>query len=100
MRTRMSQQNRFLHLKSEIRNYKLDSTTFTRLGKVQFVISDFGFEMQESSNLKFSILLRLVILFFFSFFASCSKPPASSRTFTLGITSGAQEFVDFVMEGH
>jgi NitT/TauT family transport system substrate-binding protein len=30
-----------------------------------------------------------------------AEPDASgSRTFTLGITSGAQEFVDFVMEGH
>jgi NitT/TauT family transport system substrate-binding protein len=33
---------------------------------------------------------------------SCSTKPESSsaRTFTLGITSGAQEFVDFVMERH
>jgi hypothetical protein len=33
---------RFLHLKSEIRNFRSDS--------VQFEISDFGFEMQDSSN--------------------------------------------------
>jgi NitT/TauT family transport system substrate-binding protein len=37
--------------------------------------------------------------------AGCTKAPqpgpsAATRTFTLGITSGAQEFVDFVMEGH
>ena len=41
---------RFLHLKSEIRNIGLD----LYLGQVQFAISDFGFEMQESSNFKFS----------------------------------------------
>jgi hypothetical protein len=41
---------RFLHLKSEIRNIGLD----LHLGQVQFAISDFGFEMQESSNFKFS----------------------------------------------
>jgi ABC-type nitrate/sulfonate/bicarbonate transport system substrate-binding protein len=38
------------------------------------------------------------------FLSGCARPaePDSSRarTFTLGITSGAQEFVDFVMEGH
>lgn len=33
--------------------------------------------------------------------ASCTaKPPAATRSFTLGLTGGAQEFVDFVMEGH
>src|SRR5262249_32512129 len=33
--------------------------------------------------------------------ARTAKPDsATSRTFKLGITSGAQEFVDFVMEGH
>jgi hypothetical protein len=37
---------RFLHLKSEIRNFRLDLAP----NRVQFAISDFGFEMQESSN--------------------------------------------------
>jgi hypothetical protein len=36
---------RFLHLKFEIRNRKLDWS--------KFAISDFQFEMQESSNLQF-----------------------------------------------
>ena len=42
---------RILHLKSEIRDLKLD-----RLSRapVQFEISDFGFEMQDSSNFKMS----------------------------------------------
>ncbi|PYS39816.1 MAG: hypothetical protein DMG14_12690 [Acidobacteria bacterium] len=38
---------RILHLKSEIRNRKLDC-----LMRVQSEISDFGFEMQDSSNFK------------------------------------------------
>jgi NitT/TauT family transport system substrate-binding protein len=46
----------------------------------------------------------VAILLFGLFLTSCARPatPDSSakRTFTLGITSGAQEFVDFVMEGH
>jgi len=43
-----------------------------------------------------SLGLMLVIL------SGCSRsaPSTSERTFTLGITSGAQEFVDFVMERH
>jgi hypothetical protein len=40
---------RILHFKSEIRNFRLDS--------VQFRISDFGFEMQDSSNFKFLLFL-------------------------------------------
>ena len=41
---------RILHLKSEIRNRKLDC-----LGRqVQSDIRDFGFEMQDSSNFKMS----------------------------------------------
>src|SRR5262245_3466859 len=31
---------------------------------------------------------------------TATPDPSTSRTFKLGITSGAQEFVDFVMEGH
>jgi ABC-type nitrate/sulfonate/bicarbonate transport system substrate-binding protein len=30
----------------------------------------------------------------------CAKPPTQNRTFKLGLIPGAQEFVDFVMEGH
>jgi hypothetical protein len=41
---------RVLHFKSEIRSFKLDGA---QLGKVQSETSDFGFEMQDSSNLKF-----------------------------------------------
>jgi hypothetical protein len=41
---------RVLHLKSEIRNLKLNRATQTPA--VQFEISDFGFEMQDSSNFK------------------------------------------------
>jgi len=37
---------RFLHLKSEIRNFEFDRGKF----------SDFGFEVQESSNFKVRIL--------------------------------------------
>src|SRR4029079_19741470 len=43
----------------------------------------------------FKILLFSLLLIF----AGCSRPPSTARTFTLGITSGAQEFVDFVIEG-
>ena len=45
--------------------------------------------------------LWLLLLLLMAGCASKSAPTnASTRTFTLGITSGAQEFVDFVMEGH
>ena len=40
-----------LHLKSEIRNLRLDCLC-RRVLLVQFEISDFGFEMQDSSNFK------------------------------------------------
>src|SRR5215468_10262791 len=41
-------------------------------------------------------------LLFVLVIAGCARPTpsSSSRIFKLGITSGAQEFVDFVMEGH
>jgi NitT/TauT family transport system substrate-binding protein len=43
----------------------------------------------------------IVLILFLSGCARTAEPDSSrSRTFTLGITSGAQEFVDFVMEGH
>ncbi len=45
---------RFLHLKSEIRNFELDPSATA--SAVQFKFSDFGFEMQESSNFKVRIL--------------------------------------------
>src|SRR5256885_13801614 len=44
------------------------------------------------------------LIFLSLFLMSCSgkapAPPATTRTFTLGLIPGAQEFVDFVMEGH
>src|SRR5262245_29485228 len=40
---------RILHLKSEIRDFELNSV-------VQFKVSDFGFEMQDSSNFEISAL--------------------------------------------
>jgi hypothetical protein len=43
----------FLHLKSEIKNLKLDKPrqgSNRALRIVQFEISDFGFQMQESSD--------------------------------------------------
>src|SRR3989454_569430 len=45
---------------------------------------------------------RLPWLLLISLIAGCTPatPPTSARTFKLGITGGAQEFVDFVMEGH
>jgi hypothetical protein len=42
---------RFLHLKSEIRNRKSDGPE--HVTKVRFEFSDFGFEVQESSDFKF-----------------------------------------------
>jgi len=44
---------RILHLKSEIRNLQLDRRFF-QSRPVQSDISDFGFEMQDSSNFKIS----------------------------------------------
>jgi hypothetical protein len=46
---------RILHLKSEIRNRKLDWLNCA----VQFDISDLGFEMQDSSDFKMSSLILL-----------------------------------------
>src|SRR5262245_8381588 len=46
---------RILHLKSEIRNFKLDAGLERCAG--QFTISDFGFAVQESSNFKISDFL-------------------------------------------
>src|SRR4030095_15031232 len=48
---------RILHLTPEIRNMGLDLASRT----VQFAVSDFGFEMQDSSDFRFSrtFLLRL-----------------------------------------
>src|ERR1041385_3584606 len=45
---------------------------------------------------------RFLVLLILLFVAGCSQPapPSSGRTFKLGLTGGAQEFVDFVMEGH
>jgi hypothetical protein len=48
---------RVLHFKSEIRNLELDSKLPSRY--VQFEISDFGLEMQDSSNFKISRALHL-----------------------------------------
>lgn len=46
-------------------------------------------------------LLTLALLLLLSGCAAPAEPgDASTRTFTLGITSGAQEFVDFVMDRH
>src|SRR5262245_46714289 len=45
---------RILHLRSEIRNMKLDYAQQEL--QVQLKISDFGSEMQDSSNFKFSFL--------------------------------------------
>ena len=44
---------RFLHLKFEIRNRKLDARAVP--DPVQSPISDFEFKVQESSNFKFQI---------------------------------------------
>jgi hypothetical protein len=49
---------RILHLKSETRNLKLDrQTSATRAVHSEF--SDFGFEMQDSSNLKCLLIVDL-----------------------------------------
>jgi len=45
---------RILHFKSEIRNLKSDSAPLSNR-EVQFEFSDFGFEMQDSSNFKFPV---------------------------------------------
>jgi NitT/TauT family transport system substrate-binding protein len=42
----------------------------------------------------------LLVLLVVSSLFGCNRAPAQSRTFTLGLIPGAQEFVDFVMEGH
>jgi len=48
---------RVLHLKSEIRNLQLNWRS-CKTQAVQSEISDFGFEMQDSSNFKISVPLR------------------------------------------
>src|SRR5262245_31368777 len=53
----------------------------------------------NSPRYRYYPLLLLIILL--TGCARAAQPdPSGSRTFKLGITSGAQEFVDFVMEGH
>src|SRR5882672_10883915 len=47
---------RILHLKSEIRNLQLDWRSLQNSQAVQSDISDFGFEMQDSSNFEISSL--------------------------------------------
>jgi NitT/TauT family transport system substrate-binding protein len=47
-----------------------------------------------------SICIPLFILVLTGCARTAQPDSASARTFKLGITSGAQEFVDFVMEGH
>jgi len=47
-----------LHLKSEIRNLKLDGEA-TSMSVVQFEISDFGFEMQDLCDFKIPSLTVL-----------------------------------------
>jgi len=43
----------------------------------------------------------LLVLLVVSFLFGCSKPSSDqTRTFKLGLIPGAQEFLDFVMEGH
>jgi hypothetical protein len=49
---------RILHLKSEI----LDWTDTITAVAVQFAISDFGFEMQDSSNFKFPLPVSILML--------------------------------------
>jgi len=53
---------RVLHLKSEIRNRKLDARCTK--ATVQSAISDFGFEMQDSSDFEISLAL---LQFIYSF---------------------------------
>jgi NitT/TauT family transport system substrate-binding protein len=45
---------------------------------------------------------RVGLLLSLLLFCSCAQPPqpSSARTFKLGLIPGAQEFMDFVMEGH
>jgi NitT/TauT family transport system substrate-binding protein len=42
----------------------------------------------------------LLVLLVVSSLFGCNRAPEQGRTFTLGLIPGAQEFVDFVMEGH
>jgi ABC-type nitrate/sulfonate/bicarbonate transport system substrate-binding protein len=77
-----------------MRDTKQDRNVAYAKSNLRFRIS--GFEMQDLSNFKIFVLLSMLLML-----TGCSHPvPTTSRTFTLGITSGAQEFVDFVMEGH
>src|SRR6185503_21377416 len=58
---------------------------------------------QKAQKTQNRLPLVLSMLFvFLPLFTGCraAKTPESNRTFKLGLTGGAQEFVDFVMEGH
>src|SRR5215471_12283542 len=48
---------------------------------------------KKAGRLVLFVLLVFLLL-------SCTRPPTAARTFKLGLIPGAQEFVDFVMEGH
>jgi len=74
-----SENGRFLHLKSEIRNLKLDCQK-PALSWVQFTILDFGFEMQELSNFKILPHLLGTVLFLLACLPASAQVTPSTPT--------------------
>src|SRR5437762_5138210 len=59
-------------------------------------------EAQQAQKWARSVLFVPLVACLLLIFTGCgtTNAPESNRTFKLGLTGGAQEFVDFVMEGH
>src|SRR5499427_10787309 len=64
--------------------------------RVQSETEDFLMEFERGRKARAYVSILWMLLFW----AGCSRSPAAARTFKLGLIPGAQEFVDFVMEGH
>lgn len=55
---------------------------------------------KKAQKRRYTLFVRFVPFVTIFFLLGCAKPHTGERTFKLGLIPGAQEFVDFVMEGH